>query len=200
MIALPKTPVVARMTATEFLAWPADPTGRTWQLIDGEPAAMAPASQTHGAIQSEAGGILRNHLRAQSSSCRVITAPGVVPRVRADWNVRVPDLAVTCSPDDPAERLLHDPVLVVEILSPSNEAETWSNVWAYTTIPSVREILVLRSLEISAELLRRGADGLWPERGIRLGAEDEVRLGSVAGSFRLAEFYGTTQVRSGAAG
>ncbi len=107
----------------------------------------------------------------------------------------MPDLAVTCSPDDPAERLVHDPVLIVEILSPSNEAETWANVWAYTTIPSVREILVLRSLEISAELLRCGGDGVWPERGLTFGAEDEVTIESVGGIFRLAEFYATTQVR-----
>ncbi len=195
MIALSKTQPVAHLTVTEFLAWPADPTGRTWQLIDGEPVAMAPASRTHGTIQSEVARLLGNHLRERGSPCLVITAPGVVPRVRADWNVRVPDLAVTCSPDDPTERLLADPVLIVEILSPSNEAETWANVWAYTTIPSVREILVLRSLERGGELLRRGADGNWPQRGITLGPGDEVAVESVAGSFPLAGFYATTRVR-----
>ena len=30
------------------------------------------------------------------------------------------------------------PVLMVEILSPTNKTETWTNVWAYTTIPTVR--------------------------------------------------------------
>jgi Uma2 family endonuclease len=195
MGALPKVSSAGRMTTTEFLAWPPDPTGRHFQLIDGEPVAMAPASRTHGAIQSEVGRLLGNHLRAQGSSCLVITAPGVVPRVRADWNVREPDLAVACSPDDPTERLLRDPVLLVEILSPSNEAETWANVWAYTTIPSVQEILVLRSLEIGGELLRRGTDGLWPERGVLFGADDEVVLTSVGGSFRAADFYATTRVR-----
>ncbi|HVB67918.1 MAG TPA: Uma2 family endonuclease [Acetobacteraceae bacterium] len=194
MVALPKFQPVAHMTVIEFLAWPADPTGRTWQLIDGEPVAMAPASRTHGAVQSEVARLLGNHLRERGSPCLVITAPGVVPRVRADWNVRVPDLAVTCSPDDPAERLLADPVLIVEILSPSNEAETWANVWAYTTIPSVREILVLRSLERAGELLRRSADGTWPQRGITLGPGDEVALESVVGSFHLAAFYATTRV------
>jgi Uma2 family endonuclease len=194
MVALPKSQPVAQMTVTEFLAWPADPTGRTWQLIDGEPVAMAPASRTHGALQSEIAALLRNHLHAQGSPCVVITAPGVVPRVRADWNVRVPDLAVTCSPDDPTERLLSDPVLIVEILSPSNETETWANVWAYTTIPSVREILVLRSLALGGELLRRGADGLWPQRGSTLGPGDTVALESIGGSFRLAEFYATTRI------
>ena len=83
-VTLPKTPLVSRMTVAEFLAWPADPTGAAWQLIDGEPVAMAPPSETHGAIQSEIGSLLRNHLLERSLPCRVVTAPGVVPRVRSD--------------------------------------------------------------------------------------------------------------------
>ena len=47
MSALPK-PALSRMTVEEFLDWPGDGTGRTHQLIDGEPQAMAPASITHG--------------------------------------------------------------------------------------------------------------------------------------------------------
>jgi len=53
--------------------------------------------------------------------------------------------------------------LIVEILSPSNLAETCANVWTYTTIPSVREILVLHTAEIRAELLRRLPDESWPD-------------------------------------
>jgi Plasmid encoded RepA protein len=53
---------------------------------------------------------------------------------------------------------------LVEILSPSNRSETWTNVWAYTTIPSVQEILVLHSTAVRAEMLRRDAEGNWPER------------------------------------
>jgi hypothetical protein len=37
---------------------------------------------------------------------------------------------------DEEESALTDPVLLIEILSPSNQAETWANVWAYATIPS----------------------------------------------------------------
>jgi Uma2 family endonuclease len=55
-------------------------------------------------------------------------------------------------------------VLVVEILSPSNRSETWTNIWTYTTIPTVSEILIISSTAIRAELLRRDADGNWPER------------------------------------
>ena len=57
-----------------------------------------------------------------------------------------------------------DPVLLIEILSPSNRSETWTNVWAYTTLPSVQEILVLHSTAVRAEMLRRDAEGNWPER------------------------------------
>jgi hypothetical protein len=41
MVALRKHPP-ARMTLAEFSGWdPEDPSIRSWQLIDGEPAAMA---------------------------------------------------------------------------------------------------------------------------------------------------------------
>ena len=53
---------------------------------------------------------------------------------------------------------------MVEILSPTNKTETWTNVWAYTTIPTVKEILILHSVRIRAELLRRDDQNQWPER------------------------------------
>lgn len=69
------------MSVAEFMAWhPGD--GRLWQLVDGEPQAMAPASSTHGAIQNETGRLLANHLAERMGACRVITAPGTSPGFR----------------------------------------------------------------------------------------------------------------------
>src|SRR5277367_3407261 len=153
----------ARMTLTEFLTWDAeDSSGRTWQLIDGEPVAMAPGSETHAALQAEIGAVLRNHLIDRGGNCRLLSQPGIVPRVRANRNFRIPDLGVTCAPPS-LGLMVPDPVLLIEILSPSNEAETRANIWAYTTIPSVQDILAVHSTRIEAELLRRNADGTWPE-------------------------------------
>lgn len=153
---LAKTPI--QMSVEAFLAWnPGD--GQAWQLGDGVPQALGPANRTHGTLQGELGGVIRNDLRERNSSCRLVITPGVVPRVLASHNMRVPDLAVTCSAFETEETALSDPVLILDILSPSNEAETWANVWAYTTIPSVQEILVLRAASIGADLLRRGSDG-----------------------------------------
>lgn len=194
MVALRKTQPAPRLTVAQFLKWPDDPTGQLWQLVDGVLVAMAPASRTHGAILSQVARLLGNHLEASHSPCTVISNPGVVPRVLADRNARIPDVAVTCSPDTDADPLLRDPVLVIEILSPSNEEETWSNVWAYTTIGSVAEILILHSQELKGEFLRRGADGLWPENPLELRGTDEISLESIGGAFPLRAFYATTRL------
>jgi Uma2 family endonuclease len=126
------------MDTAEFLAWDA-PAGSRWQLVDGEPQAMAPASRTHGVIQAEMIKRIGVHLDDRSSPCTVVDSAGVVPRVRSDSNVRIPDLAVTCTETQEEEHTIGEPVLLVEILSPSNRSETWINVWAYTTIPSVND-------------------------------------------------------------
>jgi Uma2 family endonuclease len=191
MVALRKH-APARMTVTEFLSWdPAEATGRAWQLIDGEPVAMAPGSETHAALQGEIGRLIGNHLLASGGPCRLLSQPGIVPRIRANRNFRIPDLAVTCAPPT-LGLMVADPVLLIEILSPSNEDQTRANIWAYTTIPSVQEILAIHSTRIEAELLRRAADGTWPEEPDILHAADALPLASIDFTSPLAALYRTT--------
>jgi len=191
MATLRKPPTV-RMSLAEFLTWePGDPSVRAWQLIDGEPVAMAPGSRSHGAIQAEFSALLRNHLLERGSSCQVVTEAGVVPKLRADRNFRIPDIGVTCAPPS-ADLMLPDPVLLIEILSPSNEVETWVNVWTYASIPTVSEILVIQSTRIGAQLLRRGSDGQWPDQPVSVGPEDEISLTSIDFSAPLRSIYRTT--------
>ena len=180
------------MSVPEFLAWvPGD--GRAWQLVDGIPQAMAPANRTHGTLQGELGRLIANHLADGNSPCTLVVTPGVVPHVQACHNVRIPDLAVTCSAYDSEEAVLTDPVLIVEILSPSNAAETWANVWAYTTIPSVQEIVVLRTATVGADLLRRGVDGGWPREPARVTAD--MQLDSIGLRVSVPGLYRQTRLR-----
>jgi Uma2 family endonuclease len=183
---------MSRMSVAEFLNWDSGD-GRRWQLVDGEPRAMAPANVAHGYLQGELGRLIGNHLRAIGSPCDVIVAPGVIPATMSAHNMRVPDLAVTCAPFGPRQAAAADPVLIVEILSPSNRAETWANVWAYTSIPSLREILVLRSEEIGADVLRRQPDGSWPDRAALI-ADGDLALDSIGFSIPLAELYARTPI------
>jgi Uma2 family endonuclease len=178
------------LTVDAFLTWDA-PIGQLWQLVDGVPQAMAPPSPTHALIQGEVAALIRNHLVEKGSPCSIAITPGVTPRVQSDTNLRIPDLAVTCSPALPGDNVLRDPVLLIEILSPGNRAETWTNVWSYTTIPSVREILVLHSASIGADLLRRGTDGSWPERPQAI-EQGDIALDTIGYSGPIAAFYRST--------
>ena len=75
MAALRKPPIRV-MTVAEFLTWASgDPSGRAWQLIDGEPVAMAPGSDNHGSIQADLGARLWQHLAVPGSRRRVVTVP-----------------------------------------------------------------------------------------------------------------------------
>ena len=190
MVAGLRTPPV--MTVAAFLAWDSPP-GQRWQLIDGVPQAMAPASRTHNTIQGELGALIRNHLRERGGPCEVVPNPGIVPRARAEDNFRVPDLAVTCTGYQSEEYTLPDPVLLVEILAPSNQAETWANIWAYTTIPSVREILVVSSTAVSVQLLRRGPDGSWPDRSATI-TDGDLTLDSIGFTAPLRAIYRGTRL------
>ena len=175
------------MTVDEFLVWDS-PGPFLWQLVDGVPVAMAPPSRTHGTIQSELVSLVRDHLLASGQPCQVVTTPGVVPRSQSRRNVRVPDIGVSCTPDQRGEHTLRDPVLLIEILSPSNHAETWSNIWTYQTIPSVREILVVHSERVRAELLRRAPDGAWPANPVEIDG-GAFTLDSIGLTLLLTELY-----------
>jgi Uma2 family endonuclease len=182
-----------RMTLDEFLVWNPDKGSELrWQLVDGEPVAMAPASDAHGSIQSELAYLLVDHLRRSGSPCRVITEPGIIPQLRARDNFRIPDLGVTCALPEQGRLEVTQPVLLIEILSPSNEREARANVWAYATVPSVREILLVRSTRVEAELLRRTNDGSWPEQPELIQAGGTLELASLGFTVPLLALYRTT--------
>ena len=182
------------MTAAAFLKWDTPDGSDRWELVDGMPEAIAPASPRHGLMKTEAARILGHHL-AEYPHCRLVTAPGVQPRAGLDnYNVRFPDLAVTSEPVSTADRLLYTPLLIVEILSPSDWRRTWANVALYTTISSVREILVLHTAENRAVLLRREAAGTWPNNPTALALGVSVRLDSISFIATVAAFYRTAGV------
>lgn len=110
------------------------------------------------------------------------------PHLRARFNERVPDLGVSCAPFTDARSLV-DPVLLVEILSPSNELKTRADVWAYAAIPSVLEVLILSSTAVRAEILRQGDD----TPAIIVG-DETLSLESIGYAGCLADLYVTTDL------
>ncbi len=176
-----------QMTADQFFDWRGDGVNALHQLIDGEPVAMSPPSWLHSIICNEFGALLRNHLVAIGSPCRVGAAPGVQPRAGASTNIRVPDLAISCSPV--TGHWMREPVVLIEVLSPSNIRETREAVRAHLSIPSVREILVIDSRAVRAELLRREPDGAWPAEPTIWTDGADIVLESFGFRCELAELY-----------
>ena len=177
------------MTVDEFIAWPGDGTATKYELVDGALRAQDPASDTHGTIHDNLAFAISGYLRATRPGCRLVIDPGVRPRVRANWNYRVPDLGVTCTPNRAGVHMTPDPVLLIEILSPSNEADTWSNIHLYASLPSLSEVLIVDSTKVAAEVLRRQADGSWPPDPEPISPAGVIRLDSIGLELPMAEVY-----------
>lgn len=175
------------MTAEQFRAWPGDGTGRLYQLIDGELVAMAPPTVEHGTLQARLAIRLGQHLATHRPGCEVVVTPGVQPRPDAAHNVRIPDLAVTCAPR--RGPFLADPLLIVEILSPSNIRETREAVRACLTLPSLREVLILSSIAIAAEVHLRDEAGIWPAEPRCFGPGGILTLDSLGFACPMDELY-----------
>ena len=184
----------ALMTVDEFLTWPGDGIGTIYELVDGVLRAQDAASDAHGTIQSNLNRLIGNHLFTHHPNCRIVANPGIKPLLRAHWNHRVPELGVTCTPNRADVHNTPDPVLLIEVLSPSNAADTWSNIPLYATLPSVTEMLIVDSTKVAAELLRRGGDGNWPQDPEPIAAGGKIHLASIGFEVPLAEVYRGTHL------
>ena len=187
------------MTVADFIEWPGDGTDTRYELVDGELRAMAPGADSHNTIVANLIGELWRHLREAGLPCRVVSAPGVQPRVRANWNFRIPDVGVTCAPNKAGEVMTPEPVLLIEVLSPGNAQDTYENVRANTTLPSVREIVIVHSTAVRAELLVRDENGHWPPNATEIGAGGTLAFPSIGAVIPLSEVYAGTHLATGPA-
>ena len=186
-----------RMTADDFLAWPGDGSGRTFQLVDGEVRPVSPASPTHALIQGNLVFLLKLAVRVANLPLFVMPEGAIIPGSNAGSNVRVPDVVVTAAPDERDRQAVPDPVLSVEVLSPGDQDDTRDNIRAYTTLPSVREIAVLHSSRILAEVHRRGPDGAWQPHPEAVGPGKRLCLPGVGLDCALEDAYAGTWIARG---
>jgi Uma2 family endonuclease len=147
-----------RMTLAEFYAW--NPPGDTrYELIDGSAVAMAPPGGPHATLHFKLARKIDEALD-RKPGCTGRSEAGIVPPWRRD-TYYVADLAVSCRPVDEGWET-KDPILIVEILSPSTEADDRKvKLPDYRRLPSVAEIVLIDPYRIFCEVSGRGADGRW---------------------------------------
>ena len=133
-----------RMTAGEFVAWAMTlPKRPRYELVEGEVVAMAPERSGHALTKARVWRVLDDAVRAGGLGCAAYP-DGMAVEVD-ERTVYEPDALVRCGPplDDDVVRIV-DPILVVEVLSPSSEArDAGVKLADYARLPSIRHYLIV---------------------------------------------------------
>jgi Uma2 family endonuclease len=178
-------PEIKPMPVAEFLRWE-DGTDTRYELLAGEPVAMAPPAVAHGVLAARLAARIEAALRPQR--CRFAQIGAAIAGPDRNDTCYAADLAVTCTPPQPGQQLISDPLLIVEILSPGTVAhDRHTKAPDYRRIESVQEILLIASERVFAEVLRR--DGERWITGIVQGREAVLSLAAIDLTVPMADLY-----------
>lgn len=158
------------------------------EYLDGEIFAMAGGTPRHAALAMNVGTALNVQLRGKP--CRVYSSDLRV-RVQATGLATYPDVSVVCGPlehDPEDENTVTNPVVVVEVLSPSTQDyDRNEKALHFKQIPTLREIVLVGHSERHIEHWSRGVDGRWVMRELRTAGT--VHLPSVDCAIDLDDVY-----------
>lgn len=171
------------MSVAEYQAWVEDrPDEERWELLDGEPVLMSPATWGHQRIVANL--IRRLDEIAERRGCNALPGLAVLSAAMDDF-APIPDIVVTCGPQRP-DGYTRDPILVAEVLSPSTlKNDLGRKTVFYRSVESLRTFLIVYQDEARVELWSRG-DG-WSMRG--LGPDDVIDLPELGGTLAVADLY-----------
>jgi len=130
------------LNVEEFLAWAEGREG-SWELYDGVPVAMAAEKVLHARVRAEAAFALTGAVRRAAVACEAFMSGLAVP-IRGDLAF-VPDALVFPLPSPPPEATtIPNPLIVVEVLSPSTAAiDHGLKLEGYFSLPSLAHYLIL---------------------------------------------------------
>src|SRR5271165_6568377 len=131
----------SEMGVEEFLVWAEGREGR-WELRDGEPVLMAPERAAHALTKFAAQKAIDAAIARAGLPCRMFP-DGMTVRVSARTAFE-PDALVVCPPPPLDAIEIPNPVIVVEVLSPSTAADDHGvKLDGYFSLPSVEHYLIL---------------------------------------------------------
>jgi Uma2 family endonuclease len=163
------------MTADEFIAWAmARPEGERYELVGGEAVAMAPERAAHTRVKYAVVSALKAGVAEKGLPCEVFI-DGMAVEV-SPHHVYEPDALVRCGPPLPDDAVkITDPLIVVEVLSPSSRArDAGAKLADYFQIPLIHHYLIVDATsrtvthheraddQIRTRILRSGALELDP--------------------------------------
>jgi len=130
-----------KMTVDEFFAWAEGREGR-WELVDGVPVSMSPERAIHGQTKVSAGNAFNSAIRKAGLPCEALVD---CLAIRVDQHKTFqPDVVINCGEHvKPDTIVAPNPIVVVEILSPSTRAiDLGMKVRRYFELPSIHHYLI----------------------------------------------------------
>lgn len=174
------------MSLDEFLAWEREQPER-FEFDGFTVTAMAGGSLDHSTIASNFDRMLSAKLRG--TGCRVFRGD---TKVIANETVRYPDLSVTCSPVIGRDDIVPEPVLIIEVLSPTTERiDRGRKKFDYFATPSVRQYAIVEQDERRVDLYTRAENG-WTNEIIT--GDAVLNLSSVGLGLTLDAIYEDTEL------
>jgi Uma2 family endonuclease len=159
------------------------------EFLDGQVWAMAGGSPEHAAIAANIIALLKQGLLGKR--CQVFTSDLRI-RVGDTGLCTYPDAAVVCGsleldPDDRKRHTALNPIVLVEVLSPTTEGyDRGEKLAHYKRIASLREVVLVAHDERRIDLWRR-VDERWTQ--VTVGPEQTVTLTSIECELVVAEIY-----------
>ncbi len=184
MAALPQP----TMTEAEYLAFERASEFKH-EFLDGQIYAMTGASRAHNLICSYTLVTLGNQLRDRP--CEIYPSDMRV-KVAATGLHTYPDISVVCGDaqlaDDSFDTLLN-PVLIIEVLSPSTERyDRGKKFQHYRQLDSLREYVLIAQDSPRIERFLRQADNSWNLTDVT-GLDASLQLSSIDAALALADVY-----------
>lgn len=130
-----------RMTVEAFLAWEEDREGRH-ELYNGAPVRMLPETVSHSIVKASVAFALRS-AAAKAGSCYRAWIDGVGVCVD-DFTKLDPDACVTAGPFDLEKAVVDNPLIVVEVVSPSiQKIDATRKLTKYFLAPTIQHYLIV---------------------------------------------------------
>jgi len=177
-----------RLTREEFQRWTDGRAGR-YERVAGEPVAMSPERAQHVRIKNRVWAALDRAVREAGLDCEAL-GDGITIEVDADTDYE-PDAVVNCGPRLPPDATAaNNPVIVVEVLSPSTQSVDSSEKLAdYFRVPSIRHYLIVRARR--QEIIHHWRSGQEiVSRAVNVGV---IRLDPPGVELNVAEVYGVAE-------
>jgi Uma2 family endonuclease len=170
------------MTLAEFLAWE-ERQPLKYEFDGVGPVAMTGGTAVNALIQGNLANALVGRLRGRP--CRFYNND-VKIRV-ANGHIRYPDGMVVCTPVDLRATVVHDPVVVFEVLSPGTAAkDRIVKAREYQATPSIRHYVMLEQDGVGATVYARAGAGWTHEI---LAGESVLALPEIGVELPIAELY-----------